>query len=896
MALKKPVPVQTSSSYRQSRKIARQEDEEKQEELLVFGYAAKLFRDDEKARYLDRGKHLIPWMGDTGVMIDRYDGRGHLHDLSQYEGEWFSKHKLSEEEARIEALCDEERYLALHKDLLEEEARQEEEQKRLYEALQEDNSYHFTPYQYEETTGYEEYDPTQPTEDEEGQPEGPEEKPEEDPAEEPFIAPPELQVPPQMEMPATVKMHQIIERTATFISSQGTQMEIVLKAKQHGNSQFDFLTFDHYLNPYYKHMVKMIKDGKYTPKKSEETKENKEPNRESPVATATKESRPGQDMTDDSDEEDDLDGSGYLHPSLFAPKRTRPLASTTKTIATGYRGTGPLSASTAAASHLTGQSQHLPPATTSHSSAEAPAYQGPMGLMVPPPPPPGVMSVEGIPPPPPPPPPFLAFHPDASYAPPPPPGVEPVTTTPFPLPPPPGMPLTCAASLLPPPPPPPGEDTRPGTGGSVVTSAGTVKEEPLLQSSALPTFPNIVPPPPDIQPIIDKLAKYVAKNGDEFETTVRAKNDPRFEFLLPWHVHNPYYEFKKLLYRQELAGENIPVTMSKKTVTEDGVTTMTTERTTLAAATKGKIGPVSFSIKAKEPETVPLESKSALPADDSDDDYADEFAEMEAACVPLEATRLQQDEVPQEELAEDRPIRPQLTPEEVAAKEAKERLEKKLAVAAREKLAATNRERQLQQERKRRAALFISMLKTTPSATVSKAPGTATTEEELAAQAYAEVLSEEAAAGQGTMSPHSRSLSPHNKPSRSPPSAYKVSSSGSSRKKYRSRSRSRSKSPHRKRQRSSTPEYRLRDLPKVKQKTRSRSRSPKWKEINTARPTRSESPIFSDREESSTASPKVPSAQGLPTGNGNGASTSVQVSDDLRAKIRAMLAASKPPS
>lgn len=31
---------------------------------------------------------------------------------------------MSEEEARIEALCDEERYLALHTDLLEEEARQ----------------------------------------------------------------------------------------------------------------------------------------------------------------------------------------------------------------------------------------------------------------------------------------------------------------------------------------------------------------------------------------------------------------------------------------------------------------------------------------------------------------------------------------------------------------------------------------------------------------------------------------------------------------------------------------------------------------------------------------------------------------------------------------------------
>lgn len=57
----------------------------------------------------------------------RYDGRGHLHDLSDYDAEystWNRDYQLSEEEARIEALCDEERYLALHTDLLEEEARQ----------------------------------------------------------------------------------------------------------------------------------------------------------------------------------------------------------------------------------------------------------------------------------------------------------------------------------------------------------------------------------------------------------------------------------------------------------------------------------------------------------------------------------------------------------------------------------------------------------------------------------------------------------------------------------------------------------------------------------------------------------------------------------------------------
>lgn len=108
---------------------------ENHEELLVFGYSCKLFRDDEKALYIDQGKHLIPWMGDETLKIDRlvvglvssffftdlsrrYDCRGALSDLRKYEAsrEGFDAMRwlgLSEKERQLEELCDKERYYSL---------------------------------------------------------------------------------------------------------------------------------------------------------------------------------------------------------------------------------------------------------------------------------------------------------------------------------------------------------------------------------------------------------------------------------------------------------------------------------------------------------------------------------------------------------------------------------------------------------------------------------------------------------------------------------------------------------------------------------------------------------------------------------------------------------------
>ncbi len=81
----------------------------------------------------------------------------------------------------------------------------------------------------------------------------------------PFVPTDNLNLPTGMLTPETVKMNQIIFKTASFVVNQGLQMEILLKAKQATNSQFDFLSFDHYLNPYYKHVQNLIKTNQINP-------------------------------------------------------------------------------------------------------------------------------------------------------------------------------------------------------------------------------------------------------------------------------------------------------------------------------------------------------------------------------------------------------------------------------------------------------------------------------------------------------------------------------------------------------------------------------------------------------------------------------------------------------
>jgi len=62
-----------------------------------------------------------------------------------------------------------------------------------------------------------------------------------------------------------MKSHAVIEKTAKFIASHGTQMEIILKTKQATNPMFNFLTFTDELHPYYKYLVTALKTNAYRP-------------------------------------------------------------------------------------------------------------------------------------------------------------------------------------------------------------------------------------------------------------------------------------------------------------------------------------------------------------------------------------------------------------------------------------------------------------------------------------------------------------------------------------------------------------------------------------------------------------------------------------------------------
>ena len=185
-----------------------------EDELLVFGYGCKLFRDDEKALMVEQGHFSVPWMGDHSLRIDRFDARGNLTKLENHEAltdELKKEEYMTPDEIKTETMCNEERYRAM-KIADEAEARfnQEELDKRVDQQGAE--------------IGFS-YDQDQAGSSSSSSGDN------------------------NSSSEITLRsLATVIEKTSEFIATQGTQMEILMRAKEAHNPKFQFLNPG---NPYH---------------------------------------------------------------------------------------------------------------------------------------------------------------------------------------------------------------------------------------------------------------------------------------------------------------------------------------------------------------------------------------------------------------------------------------------------------------------------------------------------------------------------------------------------------------------------------------------------------------------------------------------------------------------
>ncbi|XP_012136399.1 suppressor of white-apricot isoform X2 [Megachile rotundata] len=690
--------------------LRKKNGEEEPQELLVFGYSCKLFRDDDKAKMIDQGKHLIPWMGDNTLKIDRYDGRGALGDLRIYEpptGGFDQRTILTEDELKVEQLCDEERYRSLYNNEMEDSMYHEEEIKRLHQALDSENAYNRVAYDYnEEGNGG-----SKSACDDSQSPKRSEGSQEEDQA---FVPPPDLEIPDGIPLPETQKLNAIITKTALFISRQGGQMEILIKAKQANNPQFSFLSIDGPLHRYYRYVLDAIKSGKYNPEKQPEKEEESEPEEGS----------------------SDQDDEPYLHPSL-APSFTK-IEAAPSIPSIQYK-----PSADCAYSMLVNKITGKPPPSKVPSQQPENVTQA-------------TASTTGY------------YHPVTGQ------GYGPYAAAPVqyshgPVIYGPNGQIQSALQLA--------AMNAASTAAATDPLAGHVAinecQSPLVPygttSQKQLSRPSFIVPPADVQIIIDKMASYVAKNGRDFEAIVKNKGDPRFNFLELSHQYHGYYAHKltiyegavnpKVLTEEELLRKQEPQEEKQKKLEELQKKQQRMEevqkRVKMIQAKKkcdsrvkqpmgsggGPVGgkqvtTVSFSIKKpKEGETGVIEKRNALPLEESDDEMENESkegnsaskpssppdsteqhalftvfgtTEKDAACKSEKKSKTDEKELVDltDEILEDcqKEIRHN--------KQNEERIKDKLVAAARDKLAATSRERQLQLERKKKAAAFLSQIQT----------------------------------------------------------------------------------------------------------------------------------------------------------------------------------------
>ncbi|EDV32647.1 uncharacterized protein Dana_GF22127 [Drosophila ananassae] len=661
-------------------------------ELLVFGYACKIFRDDEKAREMDHGRQLIPWMGDVNLKIDRYDVRGALCELTPHEappgGYGNRLEYLSAEEQRAEQLCEEERYLFLYNNEEELRLQQEEDLKRLQQETS-GGSYSQVGFQYDGQAGATGSAGSSTT--------TAQLSPDSEESEQPFVLPRTLMmVPPLgMQLPETMKQHAIIEKTARFIATQGAQMEILIKAKQANNPQFDFLTQGGYLQPYYRHLLAAIKAAKFAP--ALEAPGDQKPDGQDPDQAAV-----------DAGQGEESGGRKAAQVVITVPTiKYKPSANCAYTqLISKIKGVPLQAVLLEDEGSNAGNSQHSGGTASPTPSCRSEGHSQGGGEFTP-----VLLQYNGS---------TFAHEeetvqeqPEASEAPP---QVELLKNT---------SALALAQNY------------------SSESDEEEEEPEPKQEEKKPEVILNFPVPEENLRHIIDKTATYVIKNGRQFEETLRTKSVERFSFLLPENEFYAYYLYKvtgdvdaaSKEQKTRKAAAVAAALMSKKGLKFGGAAA--------AAAAAGSAldkAPVSFSIRARDEHT-PLQP--TLPQEASDEEASSVAGSEQVRPGMPDSVQRAIKQVESQLLARTTNQKAGTSSASASSstssssseqRQAEDRVKDKLAQIARDKLnGMISREKQLQLERKRKALAFLNQIKGEGATAPASLPGSAPNPPEAAA-------------------------------------------------------------------------------------------------------------------------------------------------------------------
>lgn len=408
-----------------------------------------------------------------------------------------------------------------------------------------------------------------------------------------------------------MKQHAIIEKTARFIATQGAQMEILIKAKQANNAQFDFLSQGGQLQPYYRHLLAAIKQGKYQPLKDGSSTDPNSPRRSQQVITVpTIKYKPS---------------ANCAYTQLISKIKGVPLQAVLDDEVGSQHSGGTASPTPSCKSEGQGQSSNAA-GTTSTTTANGEFT-------------PVLLQYNGST--------FAHEEENANDAIP---KVELLKNT---------SALALAQNYSSDSDEDNDDDDEQGTGDDnsngqkqkqkqiVTTNISTSKPPVKLPPPPLLTFPL---PEETLRHIIDKTATYVIKNGRQFEETLRTKSVERFNFLLPEHKFYPYYMYKitgdvDAASKEENTRKAAAVAaalVSKKGLNAGGTAATKTSTTAAAAASEKGMhciaeisihmyiyvlyiclylylaAPVCFSIRARDENGPALQP--ALPQEASDED------------------------------------------------------------------------------------------------------------------------------------------------------------------------------------------------------------------------------------------------------------------------------------